>query len=162
MAKSKARPVSSPVSDVTRMLNSLGHGDPTAADELLPLVYQELRKLAALKMVGQAPGHTLQPTALVHEVYLRLVDLQGVGWRDRAHFLAVAARTMRRILVEQARHKRTLKAGGGLRRVEISGVDAVTEGRKLDLLAFWTRPSRSFRPRTPAKQSWSSSDSSQG
>jgi RNA polymerase sigma factor (TIGR02999 family) len=136
---------------------------PQAAEQLLPLLYEELRRLAAEKMTQEKPGQTLQATALVHEAYLRLVDGEKAQqWNSRGHFFAAAAEAMRRILVEQARHKRTLKAGGGLRRVEISGVDAVTEGRKLDLLAFWTRPSRSFRPRTPAKQSWSSSDSSQG
>lgn len=112
------------MSDVTRILNAIEHGDAMAANELLPLVYQELRRLAAHKMAGQAPGHTLQPTALVHEAYLRLVGPgQSQSWDGRGHFFAAAAEAMRRILVESARRKKRLKHGGEFQRVEIDAVD---------------------------------------
>jgi RNA polymerase sigma factor (TIGR02999 family) len=94
-------------------------GDPEALERLTPLVYQELHRLAAAYMARERPGHTLQATALVHEAYLRLVDLQGVGWRDRAHFFAVAARTMRRILVDFARAREYQKRAGGGDRVSL-------------------------------------------
>jgi RNA polymerase sigma factor (TIGR02999 family) len=107
------------VSDVTRILVAAQRGDPKAADELLPVVYQELRRLAAHKMANEAPGHTLQPTALVHEVYLRLAGPnQSQQWDGRAHFFAAAAEAMRRILVESARRKKRFKHGGELQRVE--------------------------------------------
>ena len=99
-------------------------GDPKAAEQLLPLVYEELRKLAAHKMTREAPGHTLQPTALVHEAYLRLVgSSQPEPWDGRAHFFAAAAEAMRRILVESARRKRRLKHGGQLERVDLDAVE---------------------------------------
>src|SRR5262245_22433701 len=102
------------MADVTRLLDAAAAGDPTAAAALLPLVYDELRKLAAARLCAEAPGQTLQPTALVHEAYLRLVDATGPrGWDGRGHFFAAAAEAMRRILVDRARHKRTRKAGGG-------------------------------------------------
>jgi RNA polymerase sigma factor (TIGR02999 family) len=104
------------MSDVTRVLNAIEHGDPHAAEQLLPLVYDELRKLAAHRLAGQAPGQTLQPTALVHEAYLRLVgDPKGGDWDSRGHFFA-AAEAMRRTLVENARRKGRLKRGGLTRR----------------------------------------------
>jgi RNA polymerase sigma factor (TIGR02999 family) len=110
------------MSDVTRILSAIEQGDPHAAGELLPLVYEELRKLAALKLAGEKPGQTLQPTALVHEAYLRLI---GSGphespWNSRGHFFAAAAEAMRRILIEQARKRSRLKRGGGLQRVELA------------------------------------------
>ncbi|HAV60734.1 MAG TPA: RNA polymerase subunit sigma [Verrucomicrobiales bacterium] len=112
------------MSDVTQLLEAIDRSDPKAAGELLPLVYQELRRLAAHKMAAEAPGHTLQPTALVHEAYLRLT---GAGtsqrWDGRAHFFAAAAEAMRRILVESARRKRRLKHGGQLERVDVDAVD---------------------------------------
>jgi RNA polymerase sigma factor (TIGR02999 family) len=102
------------MADVTRLLDAAVAGDPHAAAELLPLVYDELRKLAAARMASEAPNHTLQPTALVHEAYLRLVgDANRPGWDGRGHFFAAAAEAMRRILVESARRKNTLKQGGG-------------------------------------------------
>src|SRR5947207_10970101 len=108
------RQVSTAMSEVTRILSALKQGDPNAADQLFPLVYEELRKLAAQKMAQEAPGQTLQPTALVHEAYLRLL---GKGdprhWDSRGHFFAAAAEAMRRILVENARRKRSPKHGGG-------------------------------------------------
>jgi RNA polymerase sigma factor (TIGR02999 family) len=108
------------MSEVTRILSALEQGDPHAAEQLLPLVYEELRKLAAQKMAQEAPGQTLQPTALVHEAYLRLVDGNQVQhWNSRGHFFAAAAEAMRRILVDSARSKRAEKRAGGRRRVEL-------------------------------------------
>src|ERR1017187_5515665 len=107
------------ISDITHILEALGQGDPTVADELLPLVYQELRKLAAHKMAGQAPGHTLQPTALVHEAWLRLAGDEHARFAGRSHFFAAAAEAMRHILIDSARRKRALRHGGGQARVDI-------------------------------------------
>jgi RNA polymerase sigma factor (TIGR02999 family) len=106
-------------SDVTRILDAAARGDPHAAGELLPLVYEELRKLAAQRLAHETPGQTLQATALVHEAYLRLVELDpGREWHGRTHFFAAAAEAMRRILVDHARHKRSRKRGGGRARAE--------------------------------------------
>ena len=125
------------MSEVTHILSAIEQGNPQAAEKLLPLVYDELRKLAAQKMAQEAPGQTLQATALVHDAYLRLVDVdKAQHWNSRGHFFAAAAEAMRRILVEQARRKRTLKGGGGFQRVELSGVDPAIEGPTLDLLAL--------------------------
>jgi RNA polymerase sigma factor (TIGR02999 family) len=108
------------MTDVTRILFAIEQGDPHAAQQLLPLVYNELRKLAAEKMVQERPGQTLQATALVHEAYLRLVEGQNaLHWNSRGHFFAAAAEAMRRILVENARRKRGLKHGGGYERVNL-------------------------------------------
>src|ERR1043165_6097078 len=101
------------MSDVTRILEAIQQGDGRAADELLPLVYEELRKLAAHKMANEMPGQTLQPTALVHEAYLRLIGSPQEHWSGCVHFFAAAAEAMRRILVENARRKQRLKHGGG-------------------------------------------------
>jgi len=106
------------MSDVTRILEAIGRGDPQAADQLLPLVYEELRRLASSKMAQEAPGHTLQATALVHEAWLRLAGDESRKWNDRSHFFAAAAEAMRRILVENARRKNRQRRGGGLQRVE--------------------------------------------
>jgi RNA polymerase sigma factor (TIGR02999 family) len=111
------------VSDVTRILDRVQQGDPKAAGELLPLVYEELRRLAAHKMANEAAGHTLQPTALVHEAWLRLTDSTRQEWRGREHFFSAAAEAMRRILVENARRKLRLRHGGGLQRVDFDVVD---------------------------------------
>jgi RNA polymerase sigma factor (TIGR02999 family) len=127
------------MTDVTRILSAIEQGDPHAAEKLLPLVYDELRQLAAQKMGQERPGQTLQATALVHEAYLRLVDVdagKAQQWNSRGHFFAAAVEAMRRILVEQARRKRTLKEGGGRERVELAGVDPVIAGPTLDLLAL--------------------------
>jgi RNA polymerase sigma factor (TIGR02999 family) len=125
------------MSDVTRLLDAAAAGDPRAAADLLPLVYAELRKLAAQRLAREAPGQTLQPTALVHEAYLRLA---GPGadqsWEGRGHFFAAAAEAMRRILVDRARHKRSRKAGGGRRRVELSDIALPAEDAGDDLLAL--------------------------
>jgi RNA polymerase sigma factor (TIGR02999 family) len=108
------------MNDVTRILSEVEQGDPQAAEQLLPLVYDELRKLAAQKLAQEAPGQTLQATALVHEAYLRLVDVeQAPHWDSRGHFFAAAAEAMRRILVESARRRKRAKHGGDRERVEI-------------------------------------------
>ena len=101
------------MNNVTRILLAIEKGDPVAADELLPLVYHELRRLAAHRMASEAPGQTLQSTALVHEAYLRLVGKEDKKWAGRAHFFAAAAEAMRRILIENARRKRAQRHGGG-------------------------------------------------
>jgi RNA polymerase sigma factor (TIGR02999 family) len=125
------------MNDVTRILSAIEQGDPQAAAQLLPLVYDELRKLAAQRLVREKPGQTLQATALVHEAYLRLVETQKAqAWNSRGHFFAAAAEAMRRILVEQARRKQSLKAGGGRRRVNLADVDLVVGGPGFDLLAL--------------------------
>src|SRR5689334_8989312 len=106
------------MSDVTRILSAIEQGDPRAAERLLPLVYDELRRLAAQKLADEKPGQTLQATALVHEAYLRLVDVhQAQAWNSRGHFFAAAAEAMRRILVENTRHKKTEKHGGKRKRI---------------------------------------------
>jgi len=123
------------VSDVTRVIEAIQHGDPKAADELLPLVYEELRKLAASKMANEAVGHTLQPTALVHEAWLRLVGIDNPKFAGRAHFFAAAAEAMRRILIDRARHKAALRHGGGQVRVEIQEIDLASPAADDQLLA---------------------------
>jgi RNA polymerase sigma factor (TIGR02999 family) len=111
-----------PMNEVTQILSGIEAGDPHAAERLLPLVYEELRKLAAQKLAEEKPGQTLQATALVHEAYLRLVDVeQAQHWNGRGHFFAAAAEAMRRILVENARHKKSLKGGGGRNRHDLDG-----------------------------------------
>jgi RNA polymerase sigma factor (TIGR02999 family) len=125
------------MNDVTRILSDIEQGNTKAAEQLLPLVYDELRKLAARKLAREKPGQTLQATALVHEAYLRLVDGQKVQrWDSRGHFFAAAAEAMRRILVENARRKRSLKRGGGLVRREPDEVETVVPGLGDDLLAL--------------------------
>jgi RNA polymerase sigma factor (TIGR02999 family) len=111
------------INDVTQILEAVQKGDPKAADELLPLVYEELRKLAAAKMSHEAAGHTLQPTALVHEAWLRLVGNQNQEWAGRAHFFAAAAEAMRRILIDKARRRRAVRHGGEQQRVDIEDLD---------------------------------------
>ena len=111
------------MSDVTRLLNAAETGDAKAAVDLLPLVYEELRKLAAAKMAQEAPGQTLQPTALVHEAWLRLAGSETQQWNGRGHFFAAAAEAMRRILVENARRKQRVKHGGELQRVDMTTLD---------------------------------------
>jgi RNA polymerase sigma factor (TIGR02999 family) len=121
--------------DVTRILSEIESGDPSAADELLPLVYNELRKLAAAKLANEKPGHTLQATALVHEAYLRLVDVDKVQhWDSRGHFFAAAAEAMRRIVVENARRKQREKRGGGLVRVDLLEMDVPIQAADEEIL----------------------------
>src|SRR5687767_3503276 len=125
------------MNDVTCILSAIERGDSRAAAQLLPLVYEELRKLAAQRLNSERPGQTLQATALVHEAYLRLVDReQPQQWNGRGHFFAAAAEAMRRILVEGARHKRSLKAGGNRHRMELECVEPAVHAPGLDLLAL--------------------------
>ena len=134
---SSGRLSSRAMDDVTRILSAVELGDPRAAEQLLPLVYEELRKLAAARLAQEKPGQTLQATALVHDVYIRLVDVeQAQHWSSRGHFFAAAAEAMRRILVESARRKRGPEAGGGHCRVELSDVPAEIKGNDLDLVAL--------------------------
>jgi RNA polymerase sigma factor (TIGR02999 family) len=111
------------MSEVTRLLGAIEQGDPKAADQLLPLVYEELRRLAAQKMAHEAAGQTLQPTALVHEAWLRLTGSHDQPWNSRGHFFAAAAEAMRRILIDNARRKNRLRHGQGLARVDLDNVD---------------------------------------
>src|SRR5215211_4005004 len=125
------------MADVTRLLDAAAAGDPRAAADLLPLVYDELRKLAAARMAAESPGQTLQPTALVHEAYLRLIGpADGLRWDSRGHFFAAAAEAMRRIMVDAARRKRTQKHGGARRRVELTDIAADPEVADEELLAL--------------------------
>ena len=112
------------------------HGDPKAAAELLPIVYEELRRLAAHKMAQEAPGHTLQPTALVHEAWLQLGGDKPPSWQNRAHFFGAAAEAMRRILVDRAREKKALKRGGDLKRVDLDAVELLAPMPGDELLAL--------------------------
>jgi RNA polymerase sigma factor (TIGR02999 family) len=123
------------MTDVSRILSAIEQGDPHAASQLLPLVYDELRKLAAQKLAQEKPGQTLQATALVHEAYLRLVGgTRAQHWNGRGHFFAAAAEAMRRILIDNARCKQRLKRGGGLRRVQLA--DAAAPSPESDVLAL--------------------------
>jgi len=125
------------MNEITRILSAAEQGDPHAAEQLLPLVYDELRKLAAQRLAQEKPGQTLQATALVHEAYLRLVDGEGEApWNSRGHFLAAAAEAMRRILVENARRKHSLKRGGDRARVEFDGLSLAEPEPREDLLAL--------------------------
>jgi RNA polymerase sigma factor (TIGR02999 family) len=124
------------MTDVTRILNAIERGDAKAADELLPLVYQELRLLAAQKLSYEPPGQTLQATALVHEAYLRLVGNEEQEWDNRGHFFKAAAEAMRRILIENARRKKSLKRGGGHSKVDFLDTDLPIQGPSDDLLAL--------------------------
>jgi RNA polymerase sigma factor (TIGR02999 family) len=125
------------MTDVTQILSQIEHGDPAAAEQLLPVVYDELRKLASAKLANEKPGQTLQATALVHEAYLRLVgSVPTQKWESRGHFFAAAAEAMRRILVENARRKASLKRGAGHNRTEVADVPERLEGDPVDLLAL--------------------------
>ena len=124
------------MSEATRMLQQLEHGESEAAEALLPLVYEELRRLAQWQMSREAPGQTLQATALVHEAWLRLVGDGNEHWEGRRHFFAAAAEAMRRILVEAARRKKRLKHGGGLERMEVDAVDLPAPMPDDELLAL--------------------------
>ena len=126
-----------PMNDVTRILSALDQGDPHAADQLLPLVYEELRRLAAHRLAQEKPGQTLQATALVHEAYLRLVDAEkGRHWDGRGHFFAAAAEAMRRILVNRARDKKRLKRGGDRKRIDLDRLAAVEDAGDEELVAL--------------------------
>jgi len=123
------------VSDVTRILNAIQQGDTRAAAELPTLVYQELRKLAAQKMAHEAPGHTLQPTALVHEAWLRVTADENVQWDGRTHFFGAASEAMRRILIDSARRKKARRHGGGQERVDVAEVEISAPADDDELLA---------------------------
>ncbi|MEW6742457.1 MAG: sigma-70 family RNA polymerase sigma factor [Planctomycetota bacterium] len=122
--------------DATQMLREHAEGDPSASDRLMPLVYDALRALAARQMAREPADHLLEPTAIVHEAYLRLVDQDRVDWRGRTHFFAIAAEMVRRLLVDHARAEKTLKRGGGWRRITVSDVLGVAPDRPLDLLVL--------------------------
>jgi RNA polymerase sigma factor (TIGR02999 family) len=142
------------MSEVTRILNAIEQGDPHAAEQLLPLVYDELRALAAQRLAREQPGQTLQATALVHEVYLRLVDVsQAQRWDGRGHFFAAAAEAMRRILIDQARRRQSQKRGGGLRRVDLDAGALVTapEGHAAEDLLALDEALRQFEAEDPLK-----------
>jgi RNA polymerase sigma factor (TIGR02999 family) len=125
------------MSDISHILDAITQGDPNAADQLLPLVYAELRRLAAAQLAREAPGQTLQPTALVHEAYLRLVgSADEQHWNSRGHFFGAAAQAMRRILVESARHKQRVKHGGEVRRVNLEDYDVPVTPPPEELLAL--------------------------
>ncbi len=124
------------MSNVTRILIAIEQGDAKAADKLLPLVYEELRRLAAQKMSQEPPGQTLQATALVHEAYIRLVGDESPNWSGRGHFFAAAAESMRRILIENARRKQRRKHGGGHQRVDLDDADVTIEESSTDIIAL--------------------------
>jgi len=124
------------MSDVTHILTAIEQGDTNAADKLLPLVYEELRKLAAHRMANEAANHTLQPTALVQEAWMRMVDKENPKFANRAHFFAAAAEAMRRILIDNARRKRALRHGGGQQRVEFEQAELAAAADDDQLLAL--------------------------
>lgn len=124
------------MNEVTRILEAIGGGDPQATEDLLPIVYEELRHLAAQKLSKEPRGHTLQATALVHEAYLRLVGSDAQSWNSRGHFFVAAAEAMRRILVDRARCKQRIKRGGGLRRVDLNAAGLKLEDSSDDILAL--------------------------
>jgi RNA polymerase sigma factor (TIGR02999 family) len=124
------------MTDVTHVLQAIERGEPRAAEELLPLVYEELRKLAAARMAHEPPGQTLQPTALVHEAWLRLTRNQSEPWNGRAHFFGAAAEAMRRILIDNARRKQALRHGAGQQRLELEGLELAAPAPEAELLAI--------------------------
>ncbi len=123
-------------SEVSQLLISWGQGDESALDKLLPLVYDELRKIAHYQMAREKPGHTLQTTALINEVYLRLIGAVGVSWQDRAHFLALSATLMRRVLVDHARGRGRVKRGGAMTKISLDDSLAVPVGQDADIIAL--------------------------
>ncbi len=140
------------MTDVTRILSAIEQGDPQAAAQLLPLVYDELRKLAAQRLAQEKPGQTLQATALVHEAYLRLVGgEQTQDWDGRRHFFAAAAEAMRRILIDRARHKQTRKAGGGRRRLDLDDIEPAPEEGDGDRLLALDEALRQLEAEDPRK-----------
>ena len=150
------------MTDVTQILSEIEHGDPAAAERLLPLVYDELRKLAAAKLAHEKPGQTLQATALVHEAYLQLVDGEKAQhWNSRGHFFAAAAESMRRILVDLARRKQRPKHGGDRQRVELDDVGCLTDERPTSCCRL-TQHSKSWRRNHQKRPNWSSCDTLPG
>ena len=128
--------MSAPAKDVSGLLTAWNEGDPSAQQELLPLVYDELRRLARAYLRRERPGHTLQPTALVHEAYLRLVGEGGATWQNRAHFFGIAARLMRQILINHAEARATARRGGGALRLSLAAADRLAEGPDVELMAL--------------------------
>ena len=124
------------MTDVTRILTAIEQGDAKASDKLLPLVYEELRRLAAQKLSQERPGQTLQPTALVHEAYIRLVGAENQNWDSSGHFFAAAAEAMRRILVDNARRKKSQKYGGNRQRIDLDNANLSIESLSEDLIAL--------------------------
>jgi len=125
------------MSDVTRLLDAIQHGDPQAAEELLPLIYQELRQIAAAKMAREQPGHTLQATALVHEAWLRVAGNDGQAqFQNRAHFFGAAAEAMRRILIDRARRRKAVRHGGDMQKTDLDGLEIPAPGDDDELLAL--------------------------
>jgi len=140
------------MSDITQVLRQIESGDPSAAEQLLPLIYEELRKLAAQKLAQEQPGQTLQATALVHEAYLRLVGGQEAQeWDNRRHFFAAAAEAMRRILIDRARHKKTSKAGGSGKRIDLDDVEATLDDENGDRLLALDQALRRLEADDPRK-----------
>jgi RNA polymerase sigma factor (TIGR02999 family) len=140
------------MSDLSRILSAIEQGDPHAAEQLLPLVYDELRQLAASRLAQEKPGQTLQATALVHEAYLRLVGGDaGRPWDNRGHFFAAAAEAMRRILIDRARHKQTRKAGGARRRLDFDDIEPVLEEENGDHLLALDEALRQLEAEDPRK-----------
>jgi RNA polymerase sigma factor (TIGR02999 family) len=140
------------MTDVTRILLDIEQGDSKASEQLLPLVYKELRKLAARKLAQEKPGQTLQATALVHEAYLRLVGRgQARDWDGRGHFFAAAAEAMRRILIDRARHKQSRKAGGGRRRLDLDDIEPAPEEEDGDRLLALDEALRRLEAEDPRK-----------
>ena len=140
------------MSEVTRILTAIEQGDPHASEQLLPLVYDELRQLAAAHLAREQPGQTLQATALVHEAYLRLLGgTQSQDWGGRRHFFAAAAEAMRRILIDRARHKQTKKAGGRHRRLDLDDIQPVVEGESGDRLVALDEALRQLEAEDPRK-----------
>jgi len=121
--------------NITEMLAGYARGDKEALDQLMPVVYEELRRQAARYLRREQPGHTLQTTALIHEAYVRLVDQRNVQWQNRAHFFGIAAQLMRRILVDHARAKKRVKRGGSDVRVSLADADVAVKGQELDVVA---------------------------
>lgn len=130
------KPADPPPGEVTQLLLEWGRGNPAALDRLVPLIYEELRSMAARYLRREDPGHTLQPTALVHEAYLKLVDQKRVRWKNRAQFYGVAAQAMRRILLDHARSRNAAKRGGGRTRVAVSDTPGGAQPREVDLIAL--------------------------
>jgi RNA polymerase sigma factor (TIGR02999 family) len=140
------------MADITHILSAIEQGDPSAAEQLLPLVYDELRQLAAQRLAHEQPGQTLQATALVHEAYLRLVGgAETQDWDNRRHFFAAAAEAMRRILIDRARHKQTRKAGGGRRRLDLDDIEPVLEEENGDRLLALDEALRQLEAEDPRK-----------
>ena len=131
-------PPGSSITDVANLLSALAHGDPKAGEQLLPLVYEELRRLAAQRLADEAPGQTLQPTALVHEAYLRLTGKNGAdqNWDGLSHFFSAAAEAMRRVLVENARRKQRIKRGGDRQRIALEAAESLVQAPSEDLVAL--------------------------